>query len=76
MYFHTVAHYDFAEYYRTFHEIEDFPLLPAFAALLETHEVSSVDLYQAYMACLERLRSRPLYLVDQQKQILELQMLL
>jgi hypothetical protein len=76
MYYQVIAHYDFAEYYRTFHEIEDFALLPALANLLEKPDVTSLELYQAYMACLEHLRERPTYLADQQKYIAELQTLL
>jgi hypothetical protein len=87
-YYQVIAHYDFAEYYRTLHELEDFPLLPAFAALLESPntgsaattvttvtKVSATTMYQSYMECLERLRSRPLYLIQQQQNIAELQKL-
>jgi len=76
LYYQVIAYYDFAEYYRTFHEIEDFPPLPTLASLLEKPDVLPLELYQAYMVCLERLRGRPPYLADQQKHIGELQTLL
>jgi len=77
LYYNVIAHYDFAEYYRTLHELEDFPLLPAFNALLDTPDnVTCITWYRAYQDCLEKLRTRPSYLTQQQQHIAELERLM
>lgn len=89
LYYQVIARYDFAEYYRTLHELEDFPPLSALAGLFDTTAGASasvgnnmgnivndslcMSLYHAYKECLDQLQSRPSYLTQQQDNIVELQ---